>query len=430
MKKEKGFTKDFILVLVGQIISLFGNAILRFALPIHLLNVTGSAAILGVVSGCAFIPLVIMSPIGGLISDRVNRRNIMVCLDFFTSGITVLFLGLYGKVNITGLILITLFLLYGISGAYQPSVQASIPLLVAQDKVMPANAMVNMVSSLSGLLGPALGGLTYSMGGIYPVLQIAAGCFFCSAVMELFIRMPFKKKHRQESLLREAGRDMKQSIVYIVKENKGIGRMTICCAGVNLVLSALMIIGLPVLVMQVLPFSDAKEAAGLYGFMQAILAVGGVIGGMGAGIFSRKLHIEKSWGLLVISGGLLVPMGAILMIPCSAYVSYLVLAVSGLLIMICASIYTIQVMSYIQITVPQDLVGKVISWIIALSTCAQPVGQVVYGVLFEQISGHTEAIFYIAAGLSMFIAWGGKKAAEELGNGNRDYDVEETFLTM
>lgn len=91
---------------------------------------TGSAAVLGLVTGFAFVPMVIMSPIGGLIADRVNKRNIMVSLDFLTSGLTVLFLILYQRVNLTGIISVMLFLLYGISGTYQPSVQSSIPVLV------------------------------------------------------------------------------------------------------------------------------------------------------------------------------------------------------------------------------------------------------------------------------------------------------------
>ena len=48
--KEKGFSKDFIMVVIGQIISLFGNAALRFALPLYLLNQTGSSALYGVSS--------------------------------------------------------------------------------------------------------------------------------------------------------------------------------------------------------------------------------------------------------------------------------------------------------------------------------------------------------------------------------------------
>ena len=414
MNQKKGFSKDFWLVVTGQIISLFGNAVMRFALPIHLLNVTGSAAVLGVVSGCAFIPLAVMSPIGGIIADRVNKRNIMVFLDFFTSALTILFLLFYGKVNITGLVMVMLFMLYGISGAYQPSVQASIPVLVSGERVMQANAVINMVSSLSGLLGPALGGIAYSLWGIYPVLAMAAGCFFLSAVMELFIHIPSSRRTRNVSVLREAAADLKQSISYISREKSEIGKLTLCCAGVNLVMSSLMIIGLPVIVMQLLRFSES-EASRLYGFMQAALAVGGLAGGVGAGVLGAKLRVDKSWKLLAYCGILLVPLGVILMIDGPAYLTYTLLTAVGMVIMALSSIYSIQIMSYIQMTVPQEMIGKVISWIIAVSTCAQPVGQMVYGFLFEKLDHGVFIIFYAAAALGLLIAWYSWKASGELG---------------
>ena len=85
--KKNGFSRDFTLVVIGQIISLFGNAVVRFALPLHLLNISQSPALYGLVSALAFLPLLIMSPLGGVIADRVNKRNIMVVLDFTTAGI-------------------------------------------------------------------------------------------------------------------------------------------------------------------------------------------------------------------------------------------------------------------------------------------------------------------------------------------------------
>lgn len=79
---QKLFSKDFTFVVIGQIISLFGNATIRFALPLYLLNLTGSSALYGVVTACAFIPAILLSPVGGIVADRVNKRNIMVTLDF------------------------------------------------------------------------------------------------------------------------------------------------------------------------------------------------------------------------------------------------------------------------------------------------------------------------------------------------------------
>lgn len=413
MKEKQGFSRDFILVLLGQIISLFGNAVMRFALPLHLLNVTGSPKLLGIVSGFAFLPLAVMSPIGGLIADRVNKRSIMVALDFFTSALVLIFTILHGKVNLVTLILVMLFMLYGISGAYQPSVQSSIPLLVAPEKVMAGNAAINIVSSLSSLLGPALGGIAYSMWGIMPILYTCIGCFFVSAVMEIFIRIPMIEREAGGSILSEVKNDLKESLSFIVKRKPAIGKLTLCCAGINLFLSALIVIGLPVVVMQILKL-PADRANELYGYLQAALAVGGLTGGMLAGVLSGKLDIRKSYKIFFACTVLLLPMGAALTKGIPPYLAYGILLFSSFLLMICSSLYTIQVMSYIQIVTPKELIGKVIAWILGISTCAQPAGQIIYGFLFEALQSHAEWIFYGAAFVSVGVAFFNRRICSEI----------------
>ena len=192
--KHKLFTRDFTLVVIGQVISLFGNAAVRFALPLYLLNLTGSSALYGTVTACAFLPPILLSPIGGMIADRVNKRNIMVALDFLTAAVILLFSLLMDVCSLVPLLTVTLMLLYGIAGAYQPSVQASIPALVCPEQTMAANSVINTISSFSSLTGPVLGGLLYSACGLKPVLLVCMICFFLSAVMELFIRIPYRKQ--------------------------------------------------------------------------------------------------------------------------------------------------------------------------------------------------------------------------------------------
>lgn len=136
---QKLFSKDFTLIVIGQIISLFGNATIRFALPLYLLNQTGSSALYGTVTACAFIPSILLSPVGGIVADRVNKRNVMVILDFFTAAMIAGFTLLMKETNLIFLITAALMLLYGIAGAYQPSVQASIPALMDQENFMAAN---------------------------------------------------------------------------------------------------------------------------------------------------------------------------------------------------------------------------------------------------------------------------------------------------
>ena len=76
--------KDFILGVIGQIISLFGSAVLRFALPLYLLWETGSAILFGLVTACSFLPMIVLSFLGGGLADRVNKHNIMVFFNFGT----------------------------------------------------------------------------------------------------------------------------------------------------------------------------------------------------------------------------------------------------------------------------------------------------------------------------------------------------------
>lgn len=207
--------RNFVMVVVGQIISLFGNAILRFALPLYLLNETGSAALFGIVSACAFIPMIVLAPVGGIFADRVNKRNIMVILDFMTAVLVLFILLLLGKIDIVALIFTALFLLYGIQGAYQPAVQASIPALLSHEHIMQGNAVINLVSSFSGLLGPVIGGTLFSFFGSRPILYVSLLCFLLSAIMEIFIRIPFEKKEAEGNIFSIGLADLKESFLYM-----------------------------------------------------------------------------------------------------------------------------------------------------------------------------------------------------------------------
>ena len=85
MKKDKTplFCRDFTLVVIGQIISLFGNAVLRFALPLYLLRQTGSPALFGAVGAAAFIPAASLSRQSAIFCSVGFCSSIhsMACLD-------------------------------------------------------------------------------------------------------------------------------------------------------------------------------------------------------------------------------------------------------------------------------------------------------------------------------------------------------------
>lgn len=64
MRSDRLFSRDFTLMILGQIISLFGNAILRFALSLYVLDTTGSAAAFGGILAVSMVPTILCSPLG------------------------------------------------------------------------------------------------------------------------------------------------------------------------------------------------------------------------------------------------------------------------------------------------------------------------------------------------------------------------------
>lgn len=402
---QKLFSKDFTLVVIGQIISLFGNAAIRFALPLYLLNLTGSSALYGTVIACAFIPAILLSPVGGIVADRVNKRNIMVILDFFTAAVILAFSLLMDVSNIILLLTVTLMLLYGIAGAYQPSVQASIPALTSEENYMAANSIINTISSFASLIGPVIGGILYSIYGLKPVLWVCVVCFFVSAVMEIFIQIPFEKQALEGGILKMAKTDFTSSIRFIRTEKPVIGKTLLLIFGINLFLSAMITVALPYLVTEVFDL-EAAQANRLYGFAEGALALGGLSGGIGAGIFAKRLAIQKS-GNLVISCALSVfPIGLSLLLFSSGIINYLVITVCCFMIMVFSTILTIQMMAFVQTETPQNLIGKVIAVIFTISMCAQPLGNALYGVLFEMCNGYEYAVVLFSGIVSLLIAMG------------------------
>ncbi|MCI8596855.1 MAG: MFS transporter [Lachnospiraceae bacterium] len=400
---QKLFSKDFTLVVVGQIISLFGNATIRFALPLYLLNLTGSSALYGTVTACAFIPAILLSPIGGIVADRVNKRNIMVILDFFTAAVIIAFSLLMNGANLILLLTVTLMFLYGIVGAYQPSVQASIPALTDQDNFMAANSIINTISSFASLIGPVLGGVLYSAYGLEPVLWVCTLCFIMSAVMEIFIKIPFQKQASDGGILKTARTDFVESIYFIRKEKPVIGKALLVICGINLFLAAMITVALPYLITEVLNL-EASQANRLYGLAEGALAAGGLAGGISAGIFSNKLVIHKSGSLVIACAVCVFPIGAALILFSSAIINYIIITVCCFIIMVFSTIFTVQMMSFIQTETPQNLIGKVIAVIFTVSMCAQPLGNALYGVLFEICKGYEYIVVLFSGIVSLMIA--------------------------
>ncbi|WP_312441535.1 MFS transporter [Lacrimispora sp.] len=403
MQNKAIFSKDFLLVAIGQIISLFGNQILRYALPLYLLNQTGSSVLFGTILACSFIPMILLFPIGGIIADRVNKRNIMVILDFGTAILIFLFCLLVGKIDVVPLMTITMIILYGIQGAYQPAVKASVPVLVDTENIMQANSVVDLISSLAGMVGPVVGGILFSIVGLAPILYVSIGCFFVSAVMEMFIHIPFEKRQVKGNMFITACNDLKVSFSFMFKEQPVLWKLSLIFASINLFLTSLVLIGVPVLITQHLGFAS-NTANRLYGFAQGIIAAGCILGGLLAGLLSKKVKSKSGPFLLMGCALSILLAGGALQFLRGPMEIYIVMLMGCALMLTLSTLFQIQIMTYLQILTPIELTGKVISCVMCVCICTNPLGQFIYGIVFEKIGSSTYLPFYMAALIMMGIS--------------------------
>lgn len=377
---KKLFTKNFILLILGQLTSLFGNFILKLALSMYVLEVTGSAAIFAGILSVATIPTIILSPLGGILADRVNRRNIMVALDALT-GVSVLCAALYLSESNALAVISTLLIILSVLGAFEtPTVQACIPTMLQGDNIMKGNAVVNQVASLSYLVAPMLGGVLYVMLGLKPVMYASVGCFFITALFECFIKLGYQRSEGKGGVLSVVKQDFLSSMQYIAKEQTSILKMLLLTAFSRFFVMGITIVGLPYVVRTVLGLN-----AQYYGAAESALAVATILGSVAAGLLTEKLRIHRL-SILLASMGVVIPVGIAFLYPAGPIIKYAVTIVSFCGMQIAISIFSIFAVSLIQQRTPNHLIGKVMAYTSAITLCVQPIGQMVYGFLFDSFS--------------------------------------------
>ena len=378
--KEKGFSKDFIIMVVGQIISILGSALLRFALSLFVLDITGRADLFAVLFAISSLPI-LLTPFGGAIADRLNRRNLMVLFDFVSSGIVwMFFIGLLTDNHSVLWIGLVMVLLSFISAMYTPAVMASIPLLVSDQKLEQANGIVNGVQALAGVTAPVLGGILYGMLGLKTLVIVSGLLFFFTAIVEMFMTIPFVKRSYDGHLMPTLIKDMKEGFTYVVKQTF-ILKCTLLAALLNLLLTPLFIVGVPIILRVTMKSSDT-----LYGIGMGIIDFATILGALTMGYFAKKLRIHTLYIWVLMSAFLVIPMAMSVLpraLQIGYYPSYSLFIGCALIIAMMMTIISIYVMTLVQKETPNEQLGKVMAIMMAVSQCMAPLGQMGYGLLFE-----------------------------------------------
>ena len=398
--------KNFIIVVIGQIISLFGNAIQRFCMSLYILDFTGSAAIFSRILAISIIPYILFAPLAGLLADTVNRKKIMVYLDLLSTALMFI----YGAILISGkdntiIVGIVMFILSIIYTLYSPSVTACIPQIVEKDKLASANGVIQQVAAVVNIVGPIAAGLLYSFVGIKTIVIINAISFLLSAILELFLDIPdLEVKEKIKNPLLQSLKEMKKSFIYLREKKKIVLGIIVSYGLTNIFVVPILTVVSPYFIRITLNMS-----ATVFGFVEAIFVFGMILGGLlitfRPKIFKMK-EIHKTMYPMMI---------AIIIMGISTYLNVEnkfaplgIYAVGGLLIMLSLSLSNILSLTYIQQEVRVDMLGKVSAFSTAAATASVAPGQLIYGQLIDTNLGLSNILlisFIFSIAVVMFIKW-------------------------
>lgn len=383
--------KNFIIIVIGQIISLFGNAIQRFSMSLYLLEFTGSTAAFANILAISTIPYIIFAPIAGRLSDNVNRKKIMVYLDLFCSVLIggYAFILLRGRDSklIVGTVMFLLSICYTL---YGPAVTSSIPQIVEEKKLTSANGIINQVGSIVNFVGPILAGLLYGLLGIKLIVIINAVSFLVSAIMELFLDITDVIRAEEVACDKEEGKlfsidfvkksflDMKNTFVYLKREKKIVLGIIASYAFCNIFLVPILSIVAPYFINILLELPSQ-----VYGIVEGVCVLGMILGGFWISVKPNMFSMRKAHYTYfpMIAG---VTLMAILgFIKLNNYALAGLFAVSGMAIMLSLALSNVLTLTFIQKEVPGEMLGSVSAFSTAVATVSVAPGQLLFGQVID-----------------------------------------------
>ncbi len=192
--KPKGL-RGFVLVWIGQLFSMVGSQMTHFAMGIWAWEKTGQATPLAMVAFFSFAPLIVFSPIAGVLVDRWNRKLVMALSDIGAGLMTIVILVLLITGNLEIWHLYLTGAVGGIFGSFQwLAYSAAISLMVPKKHYVRASGMISMAGSGVGIIAPILAGFLLPMIGFIGIIAIDLVTLGIALVFLMIVLIPEPKK--------------------------------------------------------------------------------------------------------------------------------------------------------------------------------------------------------------------------------------------
>ncbi|KGG80474.1 hypothetical protein Y919_05900 [Caloranaerobacter azorensis H53214] len=398
--------RDFMLLVIGRIVSNIGNSLHNAAVAWYIMSLVGeksAGTFMGIFGMCSLIPFIIFGPISGVFVDKIDRKKIIVGTDFIRGGL-ILLLAILAYLDVLNLWI--LFIITAISAFFatffNPAVSATIPNIVEEKDLNRANSLDGMSLQLSWIVGVAISGFLYYWIGILGIFILNGVSFIISGVSETFINIPPIKTNKDDANKNEWSfwKEFKEGIIFL-KGQKAIVILLGFAIIINFLFNPLFQIVFPKTVKFTLNLTAREN-----GILGSVFPVGAIIGMFILSILPSR---EKYYMFMIngiIANGLIIILFGVPLIflkfsLISSFGVYIIFLFLILILGVVNALVNVPLNTTFQKIVPDEFRGRFFGIVNTLSQGIVPLGLAVIGYISDKLA--TSTIFMFSGAIILLL---------------------------
>jgi len=409
MKNNSIWNKNFMKFVLALELQLIAKSLIRFALPLYVLIETGNPALMGVVLSLSALPLIILSPIGGALTDKFNKKKILAIMNLL-SAIVVSVYFLINPVNqIVIVILLIMMFVSMFESLISPTSEASIPFLVPAGELVKANSVTFLLTNFSSIGAPVLGGFILQNRGLTELLVIIAVLYIFASAINIFVNIPKPEQVgggqtvSKGNLVAGLFEDIKGGVIFVTKENRSIGKMIFVVFLLAITMITSMTITVPTLMVTYLGMSEH-----LIGLSQGFVVFGGTLAAILLPMLKGKASHYTSRIILSIPSLTIAITGVLMLLGENPTMSFILLIACFFIVQIFLTMYGVIYFSFLGEKTPKHAVGKVMGLAVSSSVLGFAIGDFIHGILFSVFATIPGVALIILGAISIIIALNAK----------------------
>ena len=398
------WTRDFTIITVGSVVSMFGNAMSGFALSLLILDYTGSTLLYRIYIVLFTLPQIIMPVFSGAWLDRFSRRKTIYTLDFISAAIYAFSAWILSKGWFSFPFLAAgVFIVGSINSVYMVAYQSFYPMLIPKGYYQKAYSISSVLETLSAVMIP-VATYFYNLAGIAPLLAVNSVCFLTAALLETQItqKEDYIETRKSERDTDRMGKqmllDIREGMRYLISD-RGLWAIAVYFTFSSLFGGCTAVL--------MLPYFKSTFASGEYIYM--IVYGCATLGRALAGMIHYKILIppEKKYAIaLTVYIATSLAEGTLLFFPVP--VMALIMLATG---MMGITSYTIRV-SATQAYVPDERKGRFNGAFNMINTVGMLAGEITAGALAEVFPVRYTVLFFgLVCALAAAVMIGGSREA-------------------